>query len=154
MNRAIYFDASALIKRYIQETGSARVDHMFGEPDALLCTASLTYAEVYATLHRLRRDSLLRATDLTRLTSAFESDWRAMAILEFTHETRRLIPKTIAQVGLRGADLVHLVTALAFNGPGVPFTFLTADKRLLHAALDSGLHAEDPAEQKSAATSV
>jgi hypothetical protein len=44
----------------------------------------------------------------------------------------------------RGADAVHLASALALRDAGLDLTFAVADGRLLEAAVAEGLEAFDP----------
>ena len=51
----IYLDTSALIKRYIWESGSEQIRGMFREK-AFIVTSKIAYAEVYAAFTRRRRE--------------------------------------------------------------------------------------------------
>jgi predicted nucleic acid-binding protein len=53
-----YFDTSALIKRFVEEPGSERVDAVVDE-EPLLATSKVAYAEVHAGLARKLREKAL-----------------------------------------------------------------------------------------------
>ena len=65
----VFFDTSAMIKRYIAEADSDTVVDLWDQ--ASLATASqLLYAEMVATFARKRREEPRNATAITRLQAA------------------------------------------------------------------------------------
>lgn len=136
MKEAIYyFDSSALLKRYIQEEGSDEIEKIWPEGSSQVATAALTYAEIYATFFRLRREGRISGKQVGSVCEQFENDWRTFAFVEFSVEVQKLIPKIIAQVPLRGADLVHIATACFLKERGATI-LVTYDARMLLAAHD------------------
>lgn len=143
MKKTYYLDSSALVKRYFQESGSPTVDQLFSA-DSLFMTASLTYAELYATVHRLYREGFLSIKNREGLLQSFEKDWKKFGIIDFSPEVRRWIPHLSKKFPLRGADAVHLASAVTLLERGVHLQFLASDKKLLHAAEDYGFQILDP----------
>ena len=68
-----YFDTSALIKRFVEEPGSKRVETVLAE-EPLLATSKVAYAEVHAGLARKLREKALSATSYRRASRAFDDD--------------------------------------------------------------------------------
>ncbi len=140
-----YFDSSALIKHYIEEDGSDQVDRLFAAKHPLI-TSALTYAEMYAVLHRLRRANAMSGSVLQRLCVAVEDDWQEFSVVEFHEEIRQKIPVLCKAFPLRGCDAVHLASALSIADRGARLQFICADRKLLNAAQDAGLTIVDPTE--------
>lgn len=137
-----YLDTSALIKRYVKESGSLALGSIF-KKSAVLFTSAITYAEIYATFNRLKREGLISSKEFNSCLNQFENDWAILSIIEFNEATRSLIPKTFSKLGLKGADLVHFVSALMLSENNIKFTFLTSDKKLLVATEEFGMTAND-----------
>lgn len=138
-------DSSALVKRYFTESGSDTVDKIFSQKPLIL-TSVLTYAEIYATVYRLYREGLLSTKQIQKLLAAFEEDWKIFAVIEFSMEIRKRIPTLTKDFPLRGADAVHLASAVMILERGISMQFLASDKKLLHAAEDYGFKVIDPTE--------
>jgi predicted nucleic acid-binding protein len=139
-----YLDSSALVKRFIVEKGSDRVEALIrsGEPVA---TAKIAYAEIYAGLARRRREGDLSEKDYTDACRQFEGDWRAYVRVDLRDEVLVLARDLIRRHPLRGYDSVHLASAIALSkGLEEKVTFLAADVRLLRAARSEKLRAINP----------
>ena len=139
-----YLDSSALIKRYVKELGSEKVEEIFSTTPFCF-TSVLTYAEIYATFYRLFRDSVISKETLESLAYEFEMDWKKWTLVELRQEIRSLIPTILKNVSLKGADSVHLATSLFLKEQGLSFVFLCSDKRLCNGARDFQLKVLDPA---------
>jgi predicted nucleic acid-binding protein len=69
-----YFDTSALIKQFVEEAGSHRVERLIAaEPE--LATCRVAYAEVHASLARGLRDGSLAQAAYERASRSFDSEW-------------------------------------------------------------------------------
>ena len=148
---ALFFDPSALVKRYIREQGTGWVE---GATDPSVgnepLVSSLAGPEMVGTLVRRARDDRRLARQLPRLLTLLRVDW---AIL-FT--VRDIDVLTIAEsmriaetYGLRGADAVHLAAALLLERDrqtttGDAILFISADRDQLAAAVQEGLQVDDP----------
>ncbi|MBI2336937.1 MAG: type II toxin-antitoxin system VapC family toxin [Deltaproteobacteria bacterium] len=137
-----YFDTSVLVKRYISESGSVEVDRLFREGS--IFTSVLTYAEIFSTFYRLHREGFLDAKQLKTQVLAFERDWQAIHVLELTFDVLTLIPELFKRYALRGADGVHLATALFLEEKEIEMKFIASDLRLIQAAKQSGLRIINP----------
>lgn len=136
--KAYFFDTSALLKRYFFETNSGEVSKIFKE-NPIIFVASLTYAEVYATFSRIKREGLIIESALKSLISSFESDWAKFAIVNFDKDVRDLAKEIIFKYPLRGADLVQFSSAATLFQREIKFKFAATDKVLHNAAVDFGI---------------
>ena len=147
-----YFDASALVKRYLTETGSAWVNRVTDPSTGnAILLAEITRVEVAAALaarHRAPRGITRAERDgLIRLLSRHCMSEYSL-IVASPHILDRAVSLT-QNHRLRGYDAVQLATALAANDSLVTaslssLTFVAADGDLITAARIEGLTAENP----------
>lgn len=125
----VYFDASALVKLVIDEAGTELAVELWDGCDAALASR-LAYPEVRAALAALARNHDLNADQLAAAEDAWEGYWAAVRPVELTPAVERRAGDLAGQCGLRGADAVHLASALAIG-----------DTDLVVAVWDRRLHA-------------
>jgi uncharacterized protein len=148
---ALYFDPSALVKRYIWETGTAWVEQSVdpgagNEP----FVSALAGPEMVATLVRRARSNRPLARQLPRLLTLLRVEWAILFTIRDVD--RRAIAESMRiaeSYGLRGADAVHLAVALLLErerraSTGEPIIFVSADRDQLAAAVQEGLQVDDP----------
>lgn len=146
-----FLDSSALVKRYVNETGSQWIRSLLADPsEHTILIAQITPVEVYsATMRRVREGAL----DLT-----VSSHLRLALMLHLEHQYRVVLitPQVIWQAQgllerhpLRAFDAVQLASAVTANerlvgGNLTPLVFVSADGQLIQAAVIEGLLTEDP----------
>lgn len=135
----VYLDASALVKRYVAEAGSAEVEALIGEARAT-GTAVLSRAEVAAALAKATRVGLVTREAALRALEAFNADWEHLIRLQFGEPLAARAATLAWEHGLRGYDAVHLATALVWRETlGETVTVATFDRELWRGAQASGL---------------
>lgn len=135
----VYFDASALVKRYVAESGSVDVGKLIGEADAM-GTAIVSRTEVSAALGRAVRVKLVTRPAAASALNAFTADWNHLIRLQLTEVLCARAAALAWEHGLRGYDAVHLATALFWQETlGEPVTLATFDRQLWQGATASGL---------------
>lgn len=139
----IYFDTSALAKKYIKETGSDEVIKIVvGEVAA---TSKLTYPEMISTMVRRNRAGDISSKELSELIGIFEDDYNYFALVDFSDEMLSLVKAVLKRHFLKAADGLHLASALWLkNLINENVTFVTSDMNLLKAAEIEGLHTINP----------
>lgn len=139
----LFADTSALIKLYIEEAGSVS---MARHARASRVAASvLAYAEMYATFARRLREDLLTREEHDELGQRFERDWQSVIVMPLRPALVARIPRLVGDHPLRGADAVHLASALGLRDAGLETRFAASDARLAAAATAEGLEVVDPA---------
>jgi predicted nucleic acid-binding protein len=148
----LYFlDSSALVKRYVTETGSAWILTL-ADPAAghTLIVARITWVEVFSAFARLQRENTLSEGDVSTALRAFQYDWNTQyQVVELTASLMESAGQLLFKHPLRAYDSIQLAAALqllpafAQTLPGT-YTFVTADARLLVAASAEGLPTDDP----------
>lgn len=146
-----YLDASALVKRYVDEEGSdwlrANIASV-GLP--LVFTSRMTIVEVISAFARRVRDGSLSLEEFTIARDAFQGD--CLNEYQIMPPTMAVIDLTCALLEkhpLRAYDAIHLATALSAQrflaAQDYPLiTFLSADQRLNQAAEREGLAVDNP----------
>jgi predicted nucleic acid-binding protein len=123
----VYFDSSAVVKLVVEETGSDLAADLWDGCDAAL-SSRLAYPEVHAALAAAGRNHDLEDEDLTAAEEAWEEYWNATRRVELTAEVERQAGHLARVHALRGADAVHLASALAIGDPEL--ILATWDQRL------------------------
>lgn len=135
----VYLDASALVKRYVAEAGSAEVEALIGEARAA-GTAVLSRAEVVAALAKAVRVGLIRREAGLKAVKSFDTDWEQLIRIQFSEPLAARAATLAWEHGLRGYDAVHLAAALAWRETlGETVTVATYDRELWRGAQASGL---------------
>lgn len=140
----IYLDTSALVKKYVIEEGTGEVRALLKNEDTII-TSKLTYAEVCASFARKLREGNLEKVSYNKAWESFLNDWEVFTLVEIREEIFPLIHKLTQTHPLRGADAVHLSSALwVGNEIGQSLRFVASDILLLRAAAKEGLEVMNP----------
>lgn len=139
----LFVDTSVLVKLYIAEPGSERMRETAGHEDHIAASL-LAFAESHATFARRHREKLLLAPELDELLPRFADDWEEVMHVPVGAEILALVPGLCKRHPLRGADAVHLASALLLSQEGLEILFACSDGILLGAAAAEGLTVFDP----------
>ncbi|MDZ7956166.1 type II toxin-antitoxin system VapC family toxin [Nostoc sp. DedQUE09] len=149
---AVYFlDSSALVKRYISETGSVWVLGLF-DPALKneVFIAAITAVEIIAAITRRTRSGSISITDATTTRNQFkidlQKDYQIVEITENIINSGMVLSETY---GLRGYDAIQLAVGRVVNTISIanglsPITFVSADNELNAAVVSEGLMIENP----------
>ncbi len=132
----VYFDSSALVKLLVEEDGSDLAARLWDGCDAAVASR-LAFPEVRAALAAAGRNRDLGAEGLAEAVRDFGDYWRAIRPVELTGSVEQQAGQLTRQHSLRGADTVHLASALALGDIGL--VFATWDRRLHAGAAAAGL---------------
>lgn len=114
----VYFDSSALVKLVVEESGSDLVAQLWDGCDAAV-SSRLAYPEVCAALAAAGRNHDLDEPDLVSALSSWEELWAATRPVELTAAVALRAGALAREHSLRGADAVHLASALALGAGGL-----------------------------------
>lgn len=154
---AVYFlDSSALVKRYVAETGSGWIGTITDPASGnRIYVANIAGVEVPAALNRRVREGTLNAADAATGITDFEHDlnnqYNAIQV------TDPLVASAAVLTGrypLRAYDAIQLAAALEVNGQIqalgpqtavlLAMTMVGADRNLNNAAAAEGLAVDNP----------
>jgi len=127
----VYFDSSALVKLVVEEDGSELASALWDGCDAAL-SSRLAYPEVCAALAAAHRHHDLDDEGFAAAAADWEEFWAATRAVELTAAVERRAGELARRCGLRGADAVHLASAVAV---GTPDLVVAVWDRRLHAGV-------------------
>ncbi len=148
---ALYFlDASALVQRYVAETGTSWVAHLVNPASGnTIFLARVTGVEIVSAVARRQRGGTLppaqAAAALARFRSEFKTIFQLIAVMvPLVNQAMRLAEAH----ALRAYDAVQLAAALQVGkrcrAAGSPLTLVSSDLDLNAAAGAEGLSVDDP----------
>ncbi|MDZ7292431.1 MAG: type II toxin-antitoxin system VapC family toxin [candidate division KSB1 bacterium] len=146
-----YLDSSGIVKRYINETGSAWITATTDPASRNeVLTSLISGAEVVAAICRSGRIGSITRRTVTMALAAFKREFRMHFVILYVLDQVIDRAMTLAEKhGLRGYDSVQLATAVEMqterdlkNLP--PLIFVSSDNQLLTAARAEGLIVENP----------
>jgi predicted nucleic acid-binding protein len=149
---SIYFlDSSALVKRYVTETGSAWIRNLT-DPSARnpLIITRITWVEVLSALARRQREGSLAPDDVIQAIETYRYDMNTQyQVSEMDPALAKAAGDLVIRHPLRAYDAVQLASALRAQSDLArvttpALTFLTADDRLLAIAQAEGLRTDNP----------
>ena len=145
-----YFDSSALVKRYVIETGTDWVNGLYADFDHTIYLARITGAEIVAALFRRVRTGDLSPADAGKVATRFKQDFRSRyQIVEVTEKIVDTAMDVAEKYSLRGYDSVQLAASLELNLVRNSLSlsqiiFVCADTVLNEVAESAGLKIENP----------
>jgi uncharacterized protein len=129
----VYLDASAIVKRYLAEAGSAAVDRLIAQAE-VLGTSLISRAEVAAALARATRLGVIQSPEVEKARELFEAEWADWVTTPVTNSLVIRADALAWQHSLRGYDAVHLASCLLWQeGLGERVKLATFDRELWQA---------------------
>ena len=148
---ALFCDSSAIVKRYVAETGSTYVDALADlKTGNIVLLARITRVEVAAAFARRLKGASLTTADAQNALALFQHDLtNNYFTVEITPVLLSEAMRLAMQHALRGYDAVQLAAALEANSERLsnslpPLTLVSADMDLNNAAQVEGLNVENP----------
>jgi predicted nucleic acid-binding protein len=133
-----YFDASALVKRHVDERGS-RETLEFAARAELVATSLISRAEVAAALAKAVSAKVLEEDEARDAQRAFAAQWPDIARVPVTEALVSRAETLAWEYGLRGYDAVQLASAVLLQESlGTAVRLATFDRQLWNAAQGAG----------------
>ncbi len=143
---AYFLDTSTVLKRYVQETGTAWVQAL-AAPSARhsLFVVRITLAESVAAITRRERGGSITSQDAATAVADFQLDFaRQYRVVEVSAGLVAQAATLARRHALRGYDAVQLAAAVEVHLLIPSLTLLSADADLNAAAAAEGLLVDDP----------
>ena len=148
---ALFFDSSAVVKRFARESGTAWVLGLFKPSNEnILFVARITSVEVVAALAKQGRIENLTQTEFDKSVRRFKRSLQnRFAFVEISESITNEAMDLAEKHELRGYDAVQLAAALKIHRRRIQLNlstliFVSADKDLNDAAIIEGLTVENP----------
>jgi predicted nucleic acid-binding protein len=140
----LYLDTSALVKRYIYESGSELVNNLFS--DALsIATGMISRAETAAAFAKAARIGILDREHAWKALQEFRAEWSDYIRLPVSEATVVKGDQLAWELNLRGYDSIHLAIALSWEETlREEVELVTFDQQLWEAAQKAGLKVSPP----------
>jgi predicted nucleic acid-binding protein len=146
-----FFDSSAVVKNYVQETGTNWVKAIFNSTATkIIYVASVTRVEVISAFARRLKGKTLNPSDATMISQQFKTDFAAdLRVLEITPELLDEAVLLTESHALRGYNAIQLSSAVELSKEIIALKlgsliFVSADNELNSAAQAEGLQIENP----------
>lgn len=146
-----FFDSSAIVKRYLVETGTTWVNNIANlAAGNEIYLARITFVEVISAITRRSRASGLSSTGAIQAIENFRYDFEnEYSLIELTPFLLESAGGLAASHALRAYDAVQLAAALEVNSEmdeegAAPITLVSADAALNTGAIANGLVVDDP----------
>jgi len=133
----VFFDSSALAKRYVEEKGSERVQAILSSASTLAVSV-ICIPEIVSALYRRRRERKLSTEEYQNAKASLLSDIDDATIIGITQEVVAQAVALLEQFSLRGGDALHVACASEWSTD----LFVSADNRQCAAARAHGLRIE------------
>jgi predicted nucleic acid-binding protein len=136
-----FFDTSALIKRYISEPGSNKVDELCEIAENIV-VSPVTKIEVHSTLKRLLATNLISEDDYETVKNNIDYDFKYFTVLSFNEEIEKEAIKLIEKHQLKTLDSIQLASCL-YRKADIK-DFVVSDVKLKTAAGIENIDVIDP----------
>ncbi|MFP4379577.1 MAG: type II toxin-antitoxin system VapC family toxin [Candidatus Sumerlaeia bacterium] len=133
-----FFDSSAFAKRYIDETGSNRVEIICRESQALGLSV-LCAPEIISALNRRKREKSISARQYKLARQRLFEEISDADIINLTDMVIADAIKILEKNAIKTLDALHISCAVSWNAD----LFVSSDKRQLDAARKVRLRTEE-----------
>ena len=138
-----YLDTSAIVKRYVVETGSDFVAHLLTHHRPI-ASSRIGFVEALAAFSRLERAELISPEEHVAMCRNLERHFENYHVVNLTDDVVSLARDLAARHPLKALDLIHLACALNLaNRFGDYLCFAGADRQLLRAVEAEGIRVLD-----------
>jgi len=133
----LFLDSSALVKRYINEPGTDRVNELCSlAGDVAVCI--LCVAEVISASNRLLRERTITRPQYRRIKKEFFSDIGETTVIDLTNAVLNHSIRCMEKSPVRSLDALHIAAAVEYGCD----IFVTGDRRQKDAAASMKLTVE------------
>ncbi|MGL4368776.1 MAG: type II toxin-antitoxin system VapC family toxin [Spirochaetota bacterium] len=137
----LYFDTSALMKKYIDETGSSNVDKLFLSADQIFVSA-ISEIESISTLKRLVIEKEISENDFEFIKNEIKTDFSFFSIIGLDPDLIESAVTAVTKYQLKSLDSIQLGSAV-INLNQIDY-FVSCDRKLLKAAQKEGFKIINP----------
>jgi uncharacterized protein len=126
----LFADTSALVKRYIEESGSDRVDELFFYADGIIISP-VTRIELNSAFSRRLLDKSIDKKSSDMALSEFNKELEFFKVIAFNNHVEDEAVTLIKKHGMKTLDAIQLSSVKLSDAD----SFITSDKRLYDIAI-------------------
>jgi uncharacterized protein len=139
----LYFDSSALLKRYLNEKGDAKVRGLFDKSERIFVSA-VTHVECASAFQRLLQTKFIDKSEYERLTTEIAIDFPFFETVPFDEDVKQIALRVIEKHPLKPLDTIQLAS-LIYIAEEVE-SFVVCDNKLKKCSKEEGFKIIDPTE--------
>jgi len=133
-----YFDSSALVKRYVMESGSQHVHRLVQEYDVL--SSAIAPVEVLSALYRRRATGDLAEQNFNAILSRLQGDRGYWELVEVSSLVLDRAEELIQRIEIKTLDALHVASLMTIQAAlGIRIPFITGDRLQRDVAWQLGL---------------
>jgi predicted nucleic acid-binding protein len=139
----LFFDTSALLKRYLDETGSDRIKDLFDQATSVFVSA-ISPVECASAFQRLFYTHDIDKRLFQKLTLEVSLDFAFFQTVDFDTHVKDICLKLLTKYPLKSLDTIQLASLLSV-AQDVEY-FIVCDQQLKRYAIKEGIHVIDPTQ--------
>jgi len=140
----LFFDTSALIKRYIAENGSPQVDTLLSKAK-IVYVSSITLIECTSTIRRLLAEKAITLSEYKHLKHDLLSDFNYFTLIPLTGSLVRTATDVIDKYQVKTLDAIQLASAIMVKKDIQ--SLVACDKKLIQTSKRLKITVIDPAKK-------
>lgn len=106
----VFFDTSALAKRYVRESGTEQVEEVFDKSTGTLVSV-ICLPEIFSTLNRLKRHKQLSPALYRQLKNNILNEFKQFTVCVLSERVQVLSIQLLERFDLKAMDALHLASA-------------------------------------------
>ena len=139
----LYFDTSALVKRYLNEKGDTKVRGLFDKSERIFVSA-VTHFECASAFQRLLQTKFVDKSEYERMTTEIAIDFPFFETVPFDEDVKQIALRVIEKHPLKPLDAIQLAS-LIYIAEEIE-SFVVCDKKLKRCSKEEGFKIIDPTE--------
>lgn len=139
----LFFDSSALLKRYINEKGSGATKNLFDNANLIFVSAT-THIECASAYQRLLHTRFINKKEYQDLNNELSLDFQYFEAIHFDDDIKHIAIQVLEKHNLKALDTIQLAS-LIYVGEEID-SFVVCDSKLKKCAKEEGFKVIDPTE--------
>ncbi len=140
---SLFFDSSALLKRYLDEKGSDGIKTLFDITDRIIVSV-ITHIECASSFQRLIQSKFIDKKEYLRLNTELNLDFPFFEIVNLDEDVKHIALKIVEKYPMKSLDTIQLASLL--HASKEIESFVVCDQKLKKYAAKEGIHIIDPTE--------
>ena len=140
-NEVLFFDTSALLKRFLNEEGSKQVTSLF-EKVKVIVVSPITHIECVSTFKRLLHTHEIDSQTFHHLCDEIAIDFSSYITVKLDDDLKQVALHTLEKYPLKAADTIQLASLIHIQSE--IDSFVVCDEQLKKYALKEGFKIIDP----------
>lgn len=137
----VYFDTSALVKRYIKEEGTEKVRDLFRKVKSII-VSGITKVELASTLKRSLIEKRIKESEYEKIWERIQKDFMDFQVVRFDEQVESRAIETIEKHQIKTMDAIQI--ASFFLAKNEEILFVSCDTKMLNVIEAEKIKAINP----------